>query len=212
VLLTLLLLLLHAVVLTAVGLPLAALLLGEQSVFEAAPGAFVFLVVLAAADLGIVIGLGLLRWNRLTLAELGWRRPRARDILLGLLGGALAIAAILGVAFLYRGSVAGMLAQVRAFAPEQRALFLLMGIHAALGEETIFRGYLQPTLERKLGRPAGLLITAAVFAVYQLKLRPFPLLSKLATGVVLGGLRQASGSLWPPAIAHACVWVVMGSV
>ena len=159
-----------------------------------------------------VIGLGLLRWNRLTLAELGWRRPRARDVPLGLLGGALAIAVLLAIAYLYRGSVAGMLAQVRAFAPEQRALFLLMGIHASLVEETILRGYLQPTMQRKLGRAAGLLLAAAVFAVYQLKLRPFPLLTRLATGVVLGGLRQASGSLWPSAIAHALIWIVMGTV
>jgi uncharacterized protein len=212
VLLTFLLLLLHAVVLLAVATPLAALLLGRQSPFQASPPAFLFLVVVALADLGVVIGLGLLRWNRLTLAELGWRRPRPRDILVGLLGGVAAIAALLAVAYLHRGGIAGLLAQLRAIAPEQRALFALMGIYAAFGEETLFRGFLQPTLQRKLGPPAGLLVTAAIFSLYHLKLRPIALLTHLITGLVLGGLRHGTGSLWPPAIAHALIWIAMGVV
>jgi membrane protease YdiL (CAAX protease family) len=90
--------------------------------------------------------------------------------------------------------------------------FVIMGLVAAIPEETIFRGILQPTLQRKLGRWTGLVVGALVFAVYHFMFRWPALLGKIGSGLVFGTLRERTGTLWAPAIAHALTWAVLGSL
>jgi membrane protease YdiL (CAAX protease family) len=92
--------------------------------------------------------------------------------------------------------------------------FVLMGVIAAIPEETIFRGILQPTLQNKVGRWPGILLTAAIFSVYHVHFQfALPrLLSHFCWGLILGLLRERTGTLWAPAIAHALMWIIFGAI
>ncbi|HLB77884.1 MAG TPA: CPBP family intramembrane glutamic endopeptidase [Candidatus Dormibacteraeota bacterium] len=70
-------------------------------------------------------------------------------------------------------------------------------------EEVVIRGRLQPAWTAEAGPVAGLLVTAAVFALIHLPrygLGAMPL--DFAVGLALGGLRAVTGRVAPCAIAH----------
>jgi membrane protease YdiL (CAAX protease family) len=104
--------------------------------------------------------------------------------------------------------------KVANYTPQQRVFFVLMGVIAAVPEETIFRGIVQPTLQQKVGRWSGILLTAIIFSAYHLHYAfTLPVLvSHTCSGVIFGLLRERTGTLWAPAIAHALVWVVLGAI
>lgn len=207
------LILAHLVLVFGIGALAGRTLLGGASFFAAAPGSFAVLAITAAIELGVIIAFGLCRVGRIGLRELGWRWPvRRRELALGVLGALGCAALVLGLVQLFFGETAPTLATIAGFRPAQRLLFVLMGLFAGFTEETLFRGYLQPTLEARLGRRAGLAVTALIFAAYHLNLRPVALLGKLGFGLIYGGLRQATGGLWAPAVAHAVLWAMLGSV
>ena len=172
---------------------------------------FAALLATSVLSLGGVIGLGLLRWGRLSLADLGWSTARlGPDLARGVLGGA----ACCGIVLLLQMSAGASAAEVLhgwwAVPPLERLLVVLIGVEAALTEETLFRGDLQPTLQRTLGRGAGLLLCALVFAGYHLRVSPWGLLGKTAFGLVFGILRDRTGRLVSPAVAHWISWTVLG--
>lgn len=102
------------------------------------------------------------------------------------------------------------------------------------GEEVLFRGYIQSRLNQAFGRPFrlggvpwgwGTLITAALFGLFHVVNLPHlyqgafePLwwsgLSSAAVGLVLGYLREKTGSILAPAILHglpqAIAWAYLG--
>lgn len=96
---------------------------------------------------------------------------------------------------------------VRAVEREGLVLLLPVAIQAALlapiVEETVFRGLLLPGLQRPLGRPAGLFLSAVVFAAIHGGLAAA--LPMLVLGLLFGGLRETGpeGSLAAPIVAHA---------
>jgi len=92
----------------------------------------------------------------------------------------------------------------------ERLLGMLIGIEAALTEETLFRGDLQPTVQQILGRGAGQILTAVLFALYHLQFGLWGLLGKTAFGLVFGLLRDRTGRLISPAVAHWISWTVLG--
>ena len=173
---------------------------------------FAVLVGTSALSLGGVIGLGLLRWGRLSLADLGWSTFRlGPDLARGLLGGA----ACCGIVLLLHMSAGENATEAVqgwwSVPPLERLLVVLIGVEAALTEETLFRGDLQPTLQRMLGRGAGLLLTAVLFAAYHLRFGLLGLLGKTAFGLLFGLLRDRTGGrLVSPALAHWISWTVMG--
>ena len=169
------------------------------------------LLAASALSLGGVIGLGLLVWGRISLAELGWRSDRlGRDLLRGMVGG-IACCGIVLLVSMSRGATAAEALQGWWTVPLlERVLGVLIGVEAALTEETLFRGDLQPTLQRMLGRGAGLLLTAVLFAVYHLRFELWGLLGKTAFGLVFGLLRDRTGRLVSPAVAHWITWTVVG--
>lgn len=117
-----------------------------------------------------------------------------------------------------------------------RALSALVFFAVVLGpiEELLFRGYIQSRLNRAWGRPwrvgkapcgAGLLITAGLFSAFHVLNLPLLLAGQLeplwvaaiptcAWGLAFGYLRERTGSLIPPALAHgmpqAIAWVFLG--
>ena len=172
---------------------------------------FTALLVASVLSLGGVIGVGLLVWGRVSLAELGWRAERiGPDLLRGALGGAACCGIVLLIS-MSRGATATETLQGWWEVPFlERLLGMLIGVEAALTEETLFRGDLQPTVQRILGRGAGQILTAVLFALYHLQFGLWGLLGKTAFGLVFGLLRDRTGRLVSPAVAHWISWTVLG--
>ena len=172
---------------------------------------FAALLGTSVLSLGGVIGLGLLAWGRVSLVELGWSAARlGPDLARGLLGGAACCGIVLLLQMTAGASAAEALQGWWVVPPLERLVTVLVGVEAALTEETLFRGDLQPTLQRMLGRGPGLLLTALVFAAYHLRFGLLGLLGKTAFGLVFGILRDRTGRLVSPALAHWISWAVMG--
>jgi len=208
----------HALLLVAllamtrvIGFVLLARITGRGDLGVIDGGAFAALLAASVLSLGGVIGLGLVVWGRVSLAELGWRAERlGPDLLKGVLGGLACCVIVLLVSMTLGASAAETLQGWWGVPFLERLLGVLIGVEAALTEETLFRGDLQPTLQRMLGRGAGLLLTALIFAAYHLRFGLWGLLGKTAFGLVFGILRDRTGRLVSPAVAHWISWTVMG--
>ena len=208
----------HAVLLVALlamtrilGFVLLARITGRGDLEVIDGWTFAALLAASVLSLGGVIGLGLVIWGRVSLGELGWRTERlGPDLLKGLLGG-IACCGIVLLVSMTRGATASETFQGWWAVPvPERLLGMVIGVEAALTEESLFRGYLQPTLQSPLGRGAGLLLTALVFAAYHLRFGLWGLLGKTAFGLVFGILRDRTGRLLSPAVAHWLSWTVLG--
>ena len=90
---------------------------------------------------------------------------------------------------------------------ELQRLIVIVGL-APVMEEWLFRGVIQQGLIGNLGRYRGLILTAVLFALCRLTpgLPPSTLLSfiliSFTTGILLGVVRIATGSLLAPIILH----------
>jgi membrane protease YdiL (CAAX protease family) len=129
------------------------------------------------------------------LREFGWYAP-------------LALALGLGMGFLHLHAVwPGPLGLAGAFA----YTFAFI----AVPEELFFRGWMQNLLERRLGRRAALLVTAAVFGLTHFNKRAarfnwrYVAMAALA-GVFYGRAWRRDRRVGAAAIAHACVDTVWG--
>ena len=96
---------------------------------------------------------------------------------------------------------------VRQMFPSPRLWQLaLVAAVAGLGEELLFRGLVQAGLARLIGGPAGLwialLAASLLFGVFHWLSTTYALLAA-AAGLYFGWLLIATGSLWPPVVAHA---------
>ncbi|MGD2044673.1 MAG: CPBP family intramembrane metalloprotease [Gemmatimonadota bacterium] len=93
---------------------------------------------------------------------------------------------------------------------QERAVFGVLSLAAGFGEEIAYRGYAITTLVPLIGAPAAAVLTSVVFGMlhgYQ------GALGILRTGVMGGMLAWgflASGSLWPPILAHTAIDLVAG--
>jgi membrane protease YdiL (CAAX protease family) len=171
-------------------------------------GAF---LVASVLSLGGVVGLGLVLWGRVSFPELGWRADRlGPDVVRGVLGGIACCGVVLLISMSRGATAAETLEGWWQVSLLERLLGVLIGIEAALTEETLFRGNLQPTLQRMLARGAGLLLTAVLFALYHLRFELWGLLGKTAFGLVFGLLRDRTGRLVSPAVAHWLTWALLG--
>lgn len=189
----------------------------RREIWQAPPAAFLINVSVGLFEIGVVLRLGMGRYARLSFREVGWRGFARRDVAYGLLGFALlaiSVACVLAAESGVAGALEYMADKVAHYTPQQRVFFVLMGVIAAVPEETIFRGIVQPTLQQKVGRWPGILLTAIIFSAYHLHYAfTLPILvSHTCSGLILGLLRERTGTLWAPAIAHALVWVVLGAI
>ncbi|MHB1843554.1 MAG: CPBP family intramembrane glutamic endopeptidase [Deltaproteobacteria bacterium] len=85
--------------------------------------------------------------------------------------------------------------------PLQIVLFASVVVGAPLAEETVFRGYLLPVFERRMGLGRAILAQALLFSLVHLD--PIGFLPRLLLGAVFGWLVALTGSLWPGVFAHA---------
>jgi membrane protease YdiL (CAAX protease family) len=184
-----------------------------RTIPEAPLLAILALVIATSLDVGIVyIGL-LCRFGRMTLAELGWTRFQPRDIALGLAGAAVLVAmvfvAMCAASGSFHGGVEQLVSALTDVSPRERCFGILLGLSAAFTEETLFRGYMQPTVQRRLGRWIGLSIVALFFAVQHGRFDPSLLLGKIGVGLLLALIRERTGTLWAGAIAHTLQWTIL---
>lgn len=189
----------------------------RREIWQAPPAAFIINIAVGLFEIGLVLRLWMGRYARLSFREAGWSGLELRDVVYGVLGFAL-FAIVVICAFAadsgFTDAIEDIADTIAHYTPQQRVFFVLMGITAAIPEETIFRGIMQPTLQNKAGRWPGVLLTAIIFAVYHVQFAfALPLLlSHFCFGLILGLLRERTGTLWASAIAHALVWVVLGAI
>lgn len=96
---------------------------------------------------------------------------------------------------------------------------LLTALGIALAEETIFRGYIQMRLSWWIGHWQGIVITAAMYALWQLPswINQAPLETSiilfaltLVQGLVLGFIMRKSGHILSPALYRAAsIWLTV---
>lgn len=148
--------------------------------------------------------------------------PNARRAALGapLPPRAVGLSATLGAA-LWVGSVGLMEVQSLVKPPPPEYLALFRRLHEALAprdpldalvsliviaalpavcEELVVRGVLLPSLARPLGPAAAVAASALLFALMHMD--PYRFLFTFVLGLVFGGLRLRTGSLWPPVLGH----------
>ena len=77
---------------------------------------------------------------------------------------------------------------------------LLLSVLPGLGEETLFRGVLQP----EIGLPAASIVFGLLHSGLSRQLLPYGLWAALVGGV-LGALYMVTGSLWGCIVAHALI-------
>jgi membrane protease YdiL (CAAX protease family) len=79
---------------------------------------------------------------------------------------------------------------------------VLISLQPGIFEELAFRGLIMSWLGRVLGRRETITASALLFAT--LHLNPIMFIHTTVMGVVLGVLRQRTGSLYPGMLVHAC--------
>lgn len=78
---------------------------------------------------------------------------------------------------------------------------VMIAVIPALGEEMLFRGCLQPTLQRYIGNAhVGIWLAAIIFSAIHLQFYGF--IPRLLLGALFGYFYLWSGNLWYPVIAH----------
>jgi membrane protease YdiL (CAAX protease family) len=209
----------HYVAMFGVGgvLAIALGITDRREIWQAPPAAFIINIAVGLFEIGVVLRLGMCRYARLSFREAGWSGLAPRDLAYGVLGFAvftLVITCVFAAESGFKDAIAYIVDRVADYTPQQRVFFVLMGLIAAIPEETIFRGIMQPTLQKKVGRWPGILLTAAIFAVYHIHFQfELPrIISHFCWGLILGLLRERTGTLWAPAIAHALAWIVLGAI
>lgn len=90
--------------------------------------------------------------------------------------------------------------ELRSYARAIAVPFALVFV-APLTEELLFRGAIQPALVERVGRVPAIGITAMLFAIFHLA--PYALVYATLAGLVLGALRERTGSLLPSFALHA---------
>jgi len=186
------------------GLPLVALqqwipmprLLGQR-----------LLQALPETVMALLISWLLLRYaHKASLSELGlgWRPGAWKEVLLGALGGMLALLlAVLPLLALGLGQFEASESKIRG----PFGLVVLLGLIAlaAFSEELILRGYAFQTLAYPLHMMGAVILTSGAFAALHWNNRganEFTVANTFLAGCVLGMMLAWRRSLWPVAAAH----------
>ena len=161
-------------------------------------------VIGALVIFGGILWLGLFRTAGLRPRDVGWRFDQlGRDAAIGLVGFIGLAAGICVIAWVAGGTAPPELLSSALHTPMGRRMTAIaIGIGAALAEETLYRGYLQPA--------AGLVPTAIVFSLGHLSFTPVALVGHFWSGLTFGALRARDRSLVAPATAHVLAWAVFG--
>ncbi|WP_246018514.1 CPBP family intramembrane glutamic endopeptidase [Arthrobacter crusticola] len=169
----------------------------------------------ATAVIFLSLYLHLFRRNRLSLGDLGFRRPTRRMFHLlwqipvsmlaagALQGLFLAALAPLGVDTSSAGSSDDTLTEAITGVPAAVFViaFIVIAVLTPLWEEVLFRGAFLSGFLRRFRPSAAILLSAALFAAVHLVLLTFAYL--FALGVALALLQRFHRNLWAPVLLHA---------
>lgn len=97
--------------------------------------------------------------------------------------------------------VEGLLSTTSPSALSMGLIYSIFG--AALLEEGLFRGVMQPPLVERFGAFSGIAMTGILFGLVHLS-DPWALVPLTAIGIIAGWLRHRSGGLGSPIVFHAC--------
>lgn len=191
----------------------ALIVLGLTDVIERTPESFLplfFVGVTAATYLALYFHL--FRRNKLTPADLGFRRPTARMFHLlwqipvtiiacaCLQGLSLALFALLGADTESAGSASAM--EIGGLPlPLAAIAVIVMTVFTPVWEEMLFRGAFLDGLSRRFRPAPAIIISAAIFAV--IHILPLGFVYLFALGIALAILRRFHQNLWAPVLLHA---------
>jgi membrane protease YdiL (CAAX protease family) len=135
-----------------------------------------------------------------------WERGRLLDVALGVVLGGLQMALIFGVAWGIRSLDVSLLSGSALLRALVDGLVLTgMFVLVAVGEELMFRGYLQTNLGEGMGPWPALLLTSVLFGLFH-GLNPnlgwLALVNIALAGLSMGYGRMVSGALWLPMAYH----------
>jgi hypothetical protein len=185
----------------------------ESHPYDGSAGAFARQAVRLVFGVGLFCGVGLLVIGRLGWRDLGWRDLSLTQVALGI--GGFVITAVVFGGFLIAATeyTPGSLVEaVASFTWRERLLGMVIGIIASVVEESLFRGYLQPSLCMRLGTAGGIGATAVLFALMHVPGNLVAFLGRLILGLGMGALRGQDRPLWAPAIVHTLIWICIGTL
>jgi uncharacterized protein len=161
--------------------------------------------VYAAVYLGFIFVFRM-RYGRPVMESLGWRRSTF-GIGAALGAGVLLAVVVQALAMVLKTPEKSPIEQFTN-TPFSIVLVSVMAVgFAPFFEELFFRGFLQPLLTRDLGVSVGIVVTGCLFGGLHLfeygNLWQYGL-AIAVVGVVLGYIRQRSGSVIPSTVVHAC--------
>lgn len=93
--------------------------------------------------------------------------------------------------------------------------FLLMFLIQSFSEEVIFRSYLIPTIEHRLGLPAALILSSIAFMLihfFNPNINPLGMLDLFVGGILMGLLFLKYRNVWAPTGMHAAWNYVQSTV
>ncbi len=137
-------------------------------------------------------------WSALNLTELVTSKTLLGGVL-GLVIGAFLV--LLGTLWHPLHALVERLANLVAWETLRKSDYVAVAFMAALSEELLFRGALQPLI--------GLVPVAIIFGLLHATAIAHVILAGLL-GFVLGWLYHWSGSLWPPIVAHLAIDLITG--
>ena len=139
--------------------------------------------------------------------HLGLVRPRWRQVALWTAVAFAVLAGYEGAArLLDRPPLPDFMVQFHASAGWLPGLVIAVVVLAPLVEEVLFRGFMLPGLAAgRLGAGGAILVTALLFATVHTQYDLFDMSAVLALGLLLGGARWFSGSLWLALGLHVAI-------
>jgi membrane protease YdiL (CAAX protease family) len=180
-----------------------------------------FLLLLKVGEMALLLPLtyALGRWvDKRRFVTFGFRLDRGSlpELLVGLALGAAQMLAIFGMEWIGGWLSVGWLegaALVHGLA--RGALAAVFFVLGALGEEVMFRGYIQVNLQEGSGRVVALLVSSLLFGVLH-SLNPnvgwIPLANIALAGLAMGYGRLVTGNLWLPMAYHFAWNFTQGAV
>jgi uncharacterized protein len=172
---------------------------------------FVILITLSAAIVPLAVIALAVRMARCDLASyLGLQMPDRRYLVFGIAALAILIPLVDLISWLAGYSVTPQfVVDIYRSSRESGVLVLLaiaLVVAAPVVEETMFRGFLLPSLaQSRLGPLGAILFTSAAWALLHAQYQPFYLLQIVVLGALFGWLRLQSGSLLLTILLHGIV-------
>jgi membrane protease YdiL (CAAX protease family) len=185
------------------------LLLGGSTTFFTGSLREILATALTLAFAIAFVQVVLVRAARVSWRELGWDTSDLRaDLGWGLIGHASTQIIFFGVLYWRGESFTQYLDTLRAMNTGRHIQTIMTGVQVAIMEESIYRGYMQKGLMKRLPPLLAITLMAVVFSICHLQFEPIFLAINFAYGMIWGVLRHRTGRLFAPALAHFLNWAV----